>query len=74
MKIGRSHPRRRKAVAEGLLDATSGEGKIETRREPQRKALLIGINYGGQAEGRHGMELVGPHRDVQAMKELLMRE
>ncbi|KAF4583623.1 Ca(2+)-dependent cysteine protease [Pleurotus pulmonarius] len=72
MKIGRTYPRRRKAVAETLLDVTIVEGKIETRREPQRKALLIGINYSGQAEGQRGMQLMGPHGDVQAMKKLLM--
>lgn len=74
MKIGRSYPRRRKAVAETLLDATIVEGKVETRREPQRKALLIGINYGGQVEGQRGMQLTGPHKDVQAMEKLLMGE
>lgn len=74
MKIGRSYPRRRKAVPATLLDATIVEGKIEPWREPQRKALLIGINYGGQVEGQRGMQLMGPHRDVQAMKKLLMGE
>ncbi|KAF9496482.1 peptidase C14 [Pleurotus eryngii] len=72
MKINRSYPRRRKAVAGTLLDVTIVEGKIETWREPQRKALLIGINYGGQVAGQRGMQLMGPHRDVQAMKKLLM--
>jgi len=43
-------------------------------RPPKKKALLIGINYTDQhEEGRLG-ELIGPHRDVTEMRDLLISE
>lgn len=43
-------------------------------RPPKKKALLIGINYTDQhEEGRLG-ELIGPHRDVTEMRDLLINQ